>query len=130
MDLGTMQTKLSNGKYSSMEGFAADYRLMMRNCRAFNPPMTYPTDCADALDKMFDKEWSRASEKKMSFPEKRSLQNVLAKLVQDPLYVPFPVLVCPSADELPQLVGVPRACGPNRTWDPDVLRHHPEAGRT
>jgi transcription initiation factor TFIID subunit 2 len=87
MDLGTMQTKLVQGKYSSMESFAADYRLIIHNCRIFNPPMTYPTDCADVLDKTFEREWAKVSEKKLSYGEKRSLQSVMNKVVADPMYV-------------------------------------------
>jgi transcription initiation factor TFIID subunit 2 len=87
MDLGTMQTKLSQGRYATMESFAADYHLMIQNCRVFNPPKTFPTDCADALDRVFDKEWAKVHEKRLNFAEKRSLQAVLGKLVADPLCV-------------------------------------------
>jgi transcription initiation factor TFIID subunit 2 len=87
MDLGTMQTKLSQGKYRTMEAVAADYRLMIDNCRAFNPPQTYPTQCADVLDTTFEKEWAAATEKKLLYGEKRSLQAVLNKLVAEPQYV-------------------------------------------
>jgi transcription initiation factor TFIID subunit 2 len=90
MDLQTMENKLSTGKYLTMESFAEDYHLMIQNCRTFNPPGTEPILCADMVDKVFEKEWEKATEKKLSYTEKRSLQGVLNKLVADPVYVcPF-----------------------------------------
>ncbi|KAF7986849.1 hypothetical protein HWV62_12566 [Athelia sp. TMB] len=43
MDLGTMTTKVSKGKYRSLEDFAAslsDFRLVTGNAKIFNPPGT------------------------------------------------------------------------------------------
>jgi hypothetical protein len=61
MDLGTMQKKLAQGNYLTMDDFAADYRLMVDNCRTFNTPRTYVTFCADVLDIEFAKEWVKAT---------------------------------------------------------------------
>ncbi|KAG8905005.1 hypothetical protein FRB99_000878 [Tulasnella sp. 403] len=38
MDLSTMSTKVDQGKYRSLEQFSADFRLMIENCKTFNPP--------------------------------------------------------------------------------------------
>jgi hypothetical protein len=56
-----MQTKLAQGNYLTMDDFAADYRLMIDNCRTFNTPRTYVTFCADVLDIEFAKEWVKAT---------------------------------------------------------------------
>ncbi|KAF8601367.1 Bromodomain-containing protein, partial [Ceratobasidium sp. AG-I] len=42
MDLGTMTTKLRSGKYKIMDDFKDDVELIIRNCRQFNPPGTFP----------------------------------------------------------------------------------------
>jgi transcription initiation factor TFIID subunit 2 len=85
MDFGTMQSKLVESRYSTMEQFAADAKLVFANCRQFNPPTTYPVQCADACEKVFDREWAKAMEKRLAYTEKRSLQSVMNKLVADPL---------------------------------------------
>ncbi|KAF9653600.1 hypothetical protein BDM02DRAFT_3125566 [Thelephora ganbajun] len=38
MDFGTMTTKVSRGKYRSLEDFANDFRLVTSNAKSFNPP--------------------------------------------------------------------------------------------
>ncbi|KAL4251521.1 Transcription initiation factor TFIID subunit 2 [Abortiporus biennis] len=85
MDFGSMSTKLTEHAYVTMEEFAADVDLIFKNCRTFNPPTTYPVNCADALDRVFKKEWAKAMEKKLAWNEKRSLQSIMNKLVQDPI---------------------------------------------
>ena len=87
MDFGTMMQNLNMGKYSTMEVFARDVELVFSNCRLFNPPTTYPVQCADVLERIFKKEWARVAEKKMAWSEKRSLQSLMTTLVKEPLYV-------------------------------------------
>ena len=88
MDFGTMSKNLSLGKYSTMEEFARDADLVFANCRRFNPPQTYPVLCADAVERVFKKEWAKAMEKKLSFSEKRALLGLMTTLVKDGMYVP------------------------------------------
>ncbi|VDB98086.1 unnamed protein product [Peniophora sp. CBMAI 1063] len=38
MDFGTMTTKVARGRYRLLEDFAADFRLVLANAKAFNPP--------------------------------------------------------------------------------------------
>ncbi|KAJ3045240.1 Bromodomain containing protein 3 [Rhizophlyctis rosea] len=38
MDLSTIETKLSSREYETVEGFAADIKLMLDNCSTYNPP--------------------------------------------------------------------------------------------
>ena len=83
MDFGTMSQKLTDGKYSSMEDFGTDADLVFGNCRKFNPPHTYPVNCADAVEKVFKKEWTKATEKKLSWLEKRSLQGLMTALTKE-----------------------------------------------
>ena len=85
MDFGTMGNKLTEGAYSTMEGFAKDVDLVLANCRTFNPPGTYPTQCADAVERIWKREWQKAMEKKLAWTEKRSLQGMMTKLVADPV---------------------------------------------
>ncbi len=85
MDFGTMMQNLNSGKYSTMEEFCRDVELTFSNCRLFNPPTTYPIQCADIVERVFKKEWARFAEKKMAWSEKRSLQSLMTTLVKDPL---------------------------------------------
>ena len=87
MDFGTMMQNLNSGKYSTMEEFTRDVELVFSNCRLFNPPTTYPVQCADVLERAFKREWARAAEKKMGWSDKRGLQSLMTTLVKDPLYV-------------------------------------------
>ena len=83
MDFATMKAQLEQGHYNTMEEFASDVNLVFANCRTFNPPTTHPTLCADAVERAFKKEWVKAMEKKLTFQEKRSLQGVMTKLIND-----------------------------------------------
>ncbi|THH09339.1 hypothetical protein EW145_g2091 [Phellinidium pouzarii] len=83
MDFGTMKARLDRSEYSTMEEFASDVELVFANCRLFNPPTTDPTICADIVEKVFKKEWTKAMEKKLSFQEKRQLLAIMTKLATD-----------------------------------------------
>lgn len=85
MDFGTMTNKLNEHQYTTMEEFSKDVELVLSNCRTFNPPTTYPVNCADAVERVYKKEWSKVTEKKLSWNEKRSLQSIMNKIVQDPM---------------------------------------------
>ena len=85
MDFGTISTKVNEHQYATMEEFAKDVELVFSNCRTFNPPTTYPVNCADIVEKVFKREWTKANERKLSWNEKPSLQSALNKLVQDPM---------------------------------------------
>ena len=87
MDLGTISQKLNQADYITMEEFAKDVELVFTNCRTFNPPLTLPVTCADIVAKAFRKEWAKATEKKLSWPEKRSLQGVMTTIVREDMYV-------------------------------------------
>jgi transcription initiation factor TFIID subunit 2 len=84
MDFGTMVTKLNEGQYETMDDFRKDVELIFSNCRKFNPPGTFPVTCADAVEKVFKKEWPRL-ERKLSWTEKRGLQGVMSNLIKDPM---------------------------------------------
>jgi transcription initiation factor TFIID subunit 2 len=80
-----MMQNLNSGKYSMMDEFCRDVGLVFSNCRLFNPPTTYPTQCADVVERVYKKEWGRVAEKKMAWTEKRSLQSLMTTLVKDAL---------------------------------------------
>ena len=52
-----MLDKLNAGNYQTMEDVKKDVELVFANCRQFNPPATFPVDCADAVEKVF-KKWA------------------------------------------------------------------------
>ncbi|RDX51973.1 hypothetical protein OH76DRAFT_1400878 [Lentinus brumalis] len=85
MDFSTISSKLTEGQYSTMEDFAKDVELVFHNCRTFNPPGTYPTDCADVVERAFKKEWTKVAEKKLSNSEKNALKKMLNQLISEPL---------------------------------------------
>ncbi|KAH7886186.1 hypothetical protein F5I97DRAFT_2026435 [Phlebopus sp. FC_14] len=101
MDFGTMSQRLTEGKYFSMEEFYKDAELVFSNCRKFNPPTTYPVNCADAVERVFKREWSKALEKKLSWAEKRSLQGLMTMLVKEDISFVFREPVDPV------LLGIP-----------------------
>jgi transcription initiation factor TFIID subunit 2 len=80
MDFDTLQKKLNNGKYHSMDDVAADVDLIFRNCRQFNPPGTDPVIAADAVERAFQREWARILPKRISPNDKRTLLSFITKL--------------------------------------------------
>ena len=82
-----MLTKLNENKYQSMEQFKEDMELVFSNCRQFNTPDTYPTQCASIVEKVFKKEWPKAMERKLSWTEKRGLQGIMTAFVKEPMSV-------------------------------------------
>lgn len=127
-----MTQNLSSGKYSTMEEFTRDIGLVFSNCRLFNPPTTYPVQCADVVERVFKKEWARAAERKMTWSEKRSLQSLMTTLVKDPLYVIIQqygsVALIPAQSN--KVIRFPRARRPNRSRDSAVSRDNTPQGRT
>jgi transcription initiation factor TFIID subunit 2 len=59
MDLSTMSHKLENGMYKNREDFRADFKLMIANAKLYNAPGSRPVQLADALDTMFDNQWTK-----------------------------------------------------------------------
>ncbi|CAK7262550.1 transcription initiation at TATA-containing promoter protein [Sporothrix epigloea] len=57
MDLGTMQTKLNLGEYSSAKDFENDFTLIVKNCRKFNI-MGDVVDAANRLENLFRQKWA------------------------------------------------------------------------
>ncbi|KIY74458.1 hypothetical protein CYLTODRAFT_439343 [Cylindrobasidium torrendii FP15055 ss-10] len=52
-DLRTMEQKLENGHYLTIDGFVADAQLIFDNCRLYNPPTTVYYKMANQLEKYF-----------------------------------------------------------------------------
>lgn len=87
MDFGTINQRINQNKYETMEDFRGDVILVFRNCRQFNPPGTFPYICADNVEAAFNKEWERAMEKRLEWGEKRSLQGILSQLLKEDMWV-------------------------------------------
>lgn len=58
MDLGTMQNKLSNWEYQSLEEFEKDMKLVFSNCYAFNPDGTIVNMMGHRLEEVFNSKWA------------------------------------------------------------------------
>jgi transcription initiation factor TFIID subunit 2 len=86
-----MGEKVNAGEYTTMEQFQKDMELVFNNCRQFNPIGTYPTDCADTVERAFKREWAKTMEKKLSYAEKRSLQSLMNTLVKEDMCVCNPI---------------------------------------
>ena len=82
-----MMQRLNTSFYTTMEEFARDVELVFSNCRLFNPPTTYPVECANIVEKVFKKEWSKLMERKLPWPDKRSLQGLMTNLVKEAMFV-------------------------------------------
>ncbi|KDN38459.1 Bromodomain-domain-containing protein [Tilletiaria anomala UBC 951] len=51
MDLSTMETKLENNKYDTLDDFLKDAQLIFDNCRIYNPPSSPYAKSATKLEK-------------------------------------------------------------------------------
>lgn len=63
MDLGTVKSRLTSGKYSSPMEFAADVRLTFSNAMTYNPPGNDVHLMAEALKKVFEAKWKPIEKK-------------------------------------------------------------------
>lgn len=57
MDLSTMRKKLDSGEYPTANKFHDDFKLMIRNCFAFNPSGNPVNTAGKSLDALFDEKW-------------------------------------------------------------------------
>ncbi|KAF7982061.1 hypothetical protein HWV62_30348 [Athelia sp. TMB] len=57
MDLSTMRKKLDANMYSNGYAFWEDFKLMIRNCFAFNPSGTPVNQAGADLQRLFDEKW-------------------------------------------------------------------------
>ncbi|KAJ7630701.1 hypothetical protein FB45DRAFT_990657 [Roridomyces roridus] len=58
MDLSTMRKKLDNHDYPTALKFHEDFKLMIRNCFAFNPAGTLVNQAGIDLQRLFDEKWA------------------------------------------------------------------------
>ncbi|XP_042061302.1 transcription factor GTE9-like [Salvia splendens] len=63
MDLGTVKSKLSSGKYANPLEFLADVRLTFTNAKTYNPPGSDVHVLAESFSQIFETRW-KAIEKK------------------------------------------------------------------
>jgi hypothetical protein len=68
MDLGTVESKLSGGKYDSFESFRNDVQLVIDNCTAYNDNKSDVYKQATKLQKAFDKEIAKMKGSSTSTP--------------------------------------------------------------
>ncbi|KAF7302980.1 Transcription initiation factor TFIID subunit 2 [Mycena kentingensis (nom. inval.)] len=83
MDFGTINNRLAAHLYETMGELREDIELVFANCRQFNPPATFPRECADACERVFRREWPKAMERKISGNDKRGLQGLLTNFVKE-----------------------------------------------
>lgn len=57
MDMATMSSKLSNHEYPNATAFYNDFKLMIKNCFAFNPAGTPVHQAGVELNAVFDEKW-------------------------------------------------------------------------
>ena len=57
MDISKVKSKLESGQYSTADAFAADFRLMLRNCFAYNPIGTAVHEMGKKLEHIFNLKW-------------------------------------------------------------------------
>lgn len=74
MDLGTVQSNLKNGQYSSGKEFKTDTELIFQNCFKFNPPTDTVHQLGKKLNSIFQDLWAQKDEwiREHSTPDTRS----------------------------------------------------------
>lgn len=53
-DFQTMEEKLKDGKYRTVDIFANDVRLIIENCKSYNPETTVFYKNADKIEEVFN----------------------------------------------------------------------------
>lgn len=69
MDLGTVQTKLEDGKYSTANDFAKDMRMIWKNAMTYNRPDSDIFETAEKLAKLFEKKIAKIKTNKKARTE-------------------------------------------------------------
>ncbi len=83
MDLGTVKTRLNGGHYGdNPEAFAADVRLVWKNCMSYNNPDTEFHHTADRMRLLFEQAYKAASEKSAAVQEKEQLKRQSSQAAQ------------------------------------------------
>ena len=85
MDLTTIFDKLDGQEYEDVSELDADFRLMLNNCRTFNPSESVAVVCANKLEEVWDEEW--ISNTRLTASDKRKLVTVLDRLTAHDRYV-------------------------------------------
>ncbi|EJT98902.1 Bromodomain-containing protein [Dacryopinax primogenitus] len=57
MDLSTMKKKLESKTYENAQEFHADFKLMIKNCRLYNPAQSPVREAGEELNRIFDEKW-------------------------------------------------------------------------
>ncbi|CAO1625272.1 unnamed protein product [Sympodiomycopsis kandeliae] len=83
MDLGTMETKLTSGKYSTMDEFAGDMEQIFQNAYLY-ADTTAVSYAAVLRDAFVQKEWPKAMIRRLEYSEKRTLQGLLSRIKSNP----------------------------------------------
>lgn len=93
MDLSTMETKLKNGQYASVQEFANDFDLIIGNARRFNGDAHPVTQAGLAMEAYFRKMMESvpsADQQALPKPEKRSPSVATEKPRREPRVLPPP----------------------------------------
>ncbi|KIO26946.1 hypothetical protein M407DRAFT_233870 [Tulasnella calospora MUT 4182] len=83
MDFMTLENNLNSGRYKTMEQFERNMRLIYSNCRQFNPPGLPIVESANHLEAVFNKEWVKAMEKKLSSGDRAIAIKILNTMFND-----------------------------------------------
>lgn len=84
MDLGTIETKLNSGQYTTMDQFATDVEQIFVNAYLYADITA--VQYAIVLRRSFRQvEWPKALIRKLDYQEKRSLQGMLSRIKSHPL---------------------------------------------
>ena len=58
MDLSTMRKKLEAKEYPNATKFIDDFKLMIKNCKSFNPAGTPVHNAGVELERIFNEKWA------------------------------------------------------------------------
>jgi len=59
MDISTVEKKLSHGDYTRAKEFESDIKLIVKNCKLFNPAGNPVHVMGTQLDRLFEQEWAK-----------------------------------------------------------------------
>ncbi|KAG8853464.1 hypothetical protein FRB91_004856 [Serendipita sp. 411] len=106
MDYQTMTRKVDRKKYSSMEDFADDLRLIYTNGRKFNASSPEILDLIDSLEIVWKKEWPGMLKKRLPTDAKKQLLQAIAQIRTDDVNMIFHNPVDPIALGIPHYFDV------------------------
>ncbi|ORY34750.1 hypothetical protein BCR39DRAFT_514465 [Naematelia encephala] len=126
MDFSTIAKAIDARKYTTMGQVARDIELVFKNCRQFNTPGDFAYQAAEATEKSYWREWTKAVSPRMTADERKAMSGLLSKALKDIDAQIFWTAVDPVAMNLPNYFDI---IPPDEARDLTLIKNNLDKGK-